>query len=102
VAVSNVAQAIRQLKSEDVWVVGLEASAQAQTLDRLDISGGIGLVIGGEEKGMRRLVRESCDVLVRLPMCPGVDSLNAAVAGSIVLYSLWAAGGYSGAEDLSQ
>jgi 23S rRNA (guanosine2251-2'-O)-methyltransferase len=102
VAVSNVAQAIRQLKSEDVWVVGLEASAQAQTLDRLDISGGIGLVIGGEEKGMRRLVRESCDVLVRLPMCPGVDSLNAAVAGSIVLYSLWAARGYSGAEDLSQ
>jgi 23S rRNA (guanosine2251-2'-O)-methyltransferase len=98
VAVANIAQAIRQLKGADVWIVGLEARPQAQTLDRFDIPGGIGLVIGGEEKGMRRLVRESCDALVRLPMRPGVDSLNAAVAGSIVLYALWQARGYSGAE----
>jgi 23S rRNA (guanosine2251-2'-O)-methyltransferase len=102
VAVANIAQTIRQLKKEDVWIIGLEASAQAMTLDRLDISGGIGLVIGGEEKGMRRLVRDSCDALVRLPMRPGVDSLNAAVAGSIVLYALWEARGYSGAENLPQ
>ncbi len=98
VAVANIAQVIRQLKEEDVWIVGLEARPQAQTLDRLDVGGGIGLVIGGEDKGMRRLVRESCDALIRLPMQPGVDSLNAAVAGSIALYALWQARGYSGAE----
>lgn len=100
VAVSNIAQAIHKLKEEDVWVVGLEASTQAQVIDQLEVAGGIGLVVGGEEKGMRRLVRESCDALVRLPMRPGVDSLNAAVAGSIALYSLWKARGYSGAEGL--
>jgi 23S rRNA (guanosine2251-2'-O)-methyltransferase len=98
VAVANIAQAIRQLKGEDVWIVGLEASPQVQTLESFAVPGGIGLVIGGEEKGMRRLVRESCDALVRIPMRPGVDSLNAAVAGSIVLYALWQARGYSGAE----
>jgi len=102
VAVSNIAQAIRQLKGEDIWIVGLEASPQAQPLDRIELAGGIGLVIGGEEKGMRRLVRESCDALVRLPMRPEVDSLNAAVAGSIALYAFWQARGYGGAEVFPQ
>jgi len=58
VAVANIAQSIRLLKKENLWVVGLENSAQAQTMGRMDMSGGLGLVIGGEAKGMRRLVRE--------------------------------------------
>ncbi len=95
---ANLAQSIRLLKGENLWIVGLEASAQAQTLERIDISGPLGLVIGGESKGMRRLVRESCDAVVRLPMRPGIDSLNAAVAGSIVLYAIWQARGYIGAQ----
>jgi 23S rRNA (guanosine2251-2'-O)-methyltransferase len=101
VAVGNIAQTIRQLKRDGLWIIGLEASAQAQKLDQLNLSGGIGLVIGGEERGMRRLVRESCDALVRLPMRPGIDSLNASVAGSIVLYALWQVRGYGGADVLA-
>jgi len=97
VAVANIAQSIRLLKKENLWVVGLENSAQAQTMGRMDMSGGLGLVIGGEAKGMRRLVRESCDALLRIPMRPGIDSLNAAVAGSIVLYAAWQARNFTGA-----
>ncbi len=98
VATANLAQSIRSLKDENLWIVGLEAGAQVQTLDSIDVSGPLGLVIGGESKGMRRLVRESCDAVVSLPMRPGIDSLNAAVAGSIVLYAVWQARGYIGAQ----
>ena len=98
VAMANLAQSIRLLKDGDIWIVGLESSPQAQTLESIDISGALGLVIGGEAKGMRRLVRESCDAVVRLPMRPGIDSLNAAVAGSIVLYAVWRVRGYVGAQ----
>jgi len=57
-------------------------------LDQADLRGAIGLVVGNEGEGMRRLVRENCDFLVKLPMRGQVDSLNAAVAGSIVLYEI--------------
>ena len=98
VAMANLAQSIRSLKEADIWILGLETSAQAPTLESIDTKEALGLVIGGEAKGMRRLVRESCDALVRLPMRPGIDSLNAAVAGSIVLYAVWQARGYVGAQ----
>ena len=83
---SNLAQAISALKERDVWVIGLDGGEDAQPAARVDLSGGLALVVGSEGSGMRRLVRERCDVLMRLPMHGRIESLNAAVAGSVSLY----------------
>lgn len=96
IAQENVARAIDELKQHDVWITGLAADPQATPLPDADLSGAVGLVVGSEGGGMRRLVRESCDFLVRIPMRGRVESLNAAVAGSVMLYSVWAARGYPG------
>jgi 23S rRNA (guanosine2251-2'-O)-methyltransferase len=90
----NLAQAITRLKEKDLWVVGLDGGEDAQPPDRTNLKGAIALVVGNEGQGMRRLVRESCDMLLRLPMRGKVDSLNAAVAGSVALYLAWGAQGY--------
>ncbi len=82
----NLAQAMKRIKEAGGWLVGLEGSDEAQPPDKLNLTGGIGLVIGNEAQGLRRLVREECDLLMRLPMQGQIDSLNAAVAGSIALY----------------
>jgi len=80
--------AITELKEHEIWITGLDNLPEARPLDQADLRGAIGLVVGNEGEGMRRLVRESCDFLVKLPMRGQVDSLNAAVAGSIVLYEI--------------
>lgn len=83
----NLAQALDTLKQDaGVWVMGLEGSPEAKPYDSLKLDGPLALVVGNEGEGMRDLVRRSCDVLIRLPMVGKVESLNAAVAGSIVLY----------------
>jgi 23S rRNA (guanosine2251-2'-O)-methyltransferase len=97
VTIHNLAQAVKVLKEERVWVVGLDVGPEAQPFDSLDLGGGIALVVGSEGSGMRRLVRESCDFLARLPMRGAIDSLNASVAGSIMLYEVWRARDYIGA-----
>jgi len=86
---SNLALAIGRLKDAGLWVVGLEAGPEAQNLNQVRLDGPLALVVGNEGEGMRRLVRESCDHLVRLPMRGKIQSLNAAVAGSVVLYMVW-------------
>jgi 23S rRNA (guanosine2251-2'-O)-methyltransferase len=91
----NLAQAIQELKDHNVWVIGLEAGAEAQELSKVRLDGPLALVIGGEGSGMRTLVRKSCDNLLRLPMRGSIESLNAAVAGSIVLYFAWQTRGFS-------
>ena len=95
IAQHNLAQAIEELKRANVWVIGLEGGDAAQPVDRVRLDGAIALVVGSEGEGMRRLVRESCDVLLRLPMVGKVESLNAAVAGSIALYLAWQARGFT-------
>jgi 23S rRNA (guanosine2251-2'-O)-methyltransferase len=94
IAQHNLAQAIDELKSANVWVIGLEGGEAAQPVDQVRLDGAVAIVVGGEGEGMRRLVRESCDVLLRLPMRGQIESLNAAVAGSIVLYLTWQARGF--------
>jgi len=84
--VTNLVDAIKRLKAYDVWVAGLEAVRGAQRYDQADLSGSLALVVGSEGDGMRRLVRERCDFLLSIPMRGEVTSLNASVAGSIVLY----------------
>lgn len=84
--VTNLVDAIGWLKAQDVWVAGLEAVRKAQWYDQADLSGPLAVVVGSEGQGLRRLVRERCDFLLQLPMLGRVTSLNAAVAGSVVLY----------------
>jgi len=86
IAQHNIAQALDRLKESGGWMVGLEDSPQAKPPSQLNLKGGIGLVVGNEATGLRRLVREKCDLLMRLPMQGQIDSLNAAVAGSIALF----------------
>lgn len=86
IAQHNIAQAMDRLKEAGGWMVGLEDSPEAQSPEQINLTGGIGLVIGNEGQGLRRLVRDKCDLLMRLPMQGKIDSLNAAVAGSIALF----------------
>lgn len=86
IAQHNIAQAMDRLKEAGGWMVGLEDSPKAQAPAQLNLKGGIGLVVGNEASGLRRLVREKCDLLMRLPMQGKIDSLNASVAGSIALF----------------
>jgi 23S rRNA (guanosine2251-2'-O)-methyltransferase len=90
----NLAQAIQQLKEENIWVIGLDAGQDAQPIDQVRLDGPLALVIGGEGSGMRTLVRKSCDGLMRLPMQGQVESLNAAAAGSVALYFAWQGRGF--------
>ncbi len=96
---SNLSQTLTYLKEEGLWVVGLEGGAEAQSPDKVDLSGPLAVVVGSEAEGMRRLVKDSCDFLLQLPMRGEIDSLNAAVAGSVALYLIWQARGFQGALD---
>lgn len=86
VAQGNLVQAIEEFKKTGAWVVGLEGGEAAQPVDQIPLTGPIVLVVGNEGEGMRQLVRDSCDFLLALPMNGHIESLNAAVAGSIVIY----------------
>jgi 23S rRNA (guanosine2251-2'-O)-methyltransferase len=83
--VSNMAQAIKQLKDEGMWIVGADPEGD-EIYYRADLTGPLGIVIGGEGKGMRRLVKEKCDFLVRIPLKGKVTSLNASVAAALLFF----------------
>lgn len=84
---TNLTRTIEYLKKQNIWVVGL--AGEAQTLyTRANLTGAMALVVGNEGKGISRLVREHCDLLIKLPMHGSINSLNAAVAGSIALYEI--------------
>ncbi|MBI4770477.1 MAG: 23S rRNA (guanosine(2251)-2'-O)-methyltransferase RlmB [Chloroflexi bacterium] len=101
IAVSNISRAIEYFKQRDLWIVGLESAGTARGPGELDLRGPLGLVVGNEGEGMRRLVQQSCDFLLRLPQRGQIDSLNAAVAGSVALYLVWQARGYAGHEGMA-
>jgi 23S rRNA (guanosine2251-2'-O)-methyltransferase len=84
--VPNLVQAMKSLKTHGVWLAGLEAAPEAQLYTQASLSGPLGLVVGSEGRGLARLVRETCDFIIQLPMYGQVQSLNAAVAGAIALY----------------
>jgi len=86
IAQINLSQAIDQLKEFGVWVVGLDMDQDAQELSTINLSGPIAIVVGSEGSGLRRLVRDKCDHIAYIPMVGQIDSLNAAVSGSIALY----------------
>ncbi|HKJ83708.1 MAG TPA: 23S rRNA (guanosine(2251)-2'-O)-methyltransferase RlmB [Mariprofundaceae bacterium] len=85
--VTNLVRTIQALQEKGFWIVGLAGEAQDSLYDaRLD--GAVGMVMGGEGKGLRRLVRDSCDHLVRIPMPGRVESLNVSVATGVALFEM--------------
>jgi len=85
VSVTNLSRTIRQLQAAGVWFVGTDGNAD-QTLFDLTLTGSMAIVMGAEGSGLRRLTKELCDFLVRLPMLGSVESLNVSVATGICLY----------------
>jgi 23S rRNA (guanosine2251-2'-O)-methyltransferase len=87
IARSNLAQAIDVLKEENVWVVGLDQDGETVgEKTRRHLTGATAVVVGSEGEGIRQLTRAKCDIVLKLPMRGQVESLNAAVAGSVALY----------------
>ena len=85
IVVTNLARAMRELKERGIWMVGADDSAP-ESLYKARLEGALGLVLGAEGEGLRRLTKESCDLLVSIPMRGAVDSLNVSVASGICLY----------------
>ncbi|MGN6390259.1 MAG: 23S rRNA (guanosine(2251)-2'-O)-methyltransferase RlmB [Burkholderiaceae bacterium] len=85
ITVTNLARAMRQLKERDILLVGTTDDAD-KTLYAADFSGPAALVMGSEGEGMRRLTRETCDMLVAIPMAGAVESLNVSVATGVCLF----------------
>ncbi len=94
--VTNLVQAMKDLKQQDVWMVGLDMGPNIAPIDKTDLNMAIGLVLGSEGEGIRRLVRDTCDLLFCLPMRGNVASLNVATVGSVALYSAWKARDWQG------
>src|SRR5512147_1128209 len=86
IARSNLAQAIEALKEAQVWIVGLDQAGAELEANSRHLRGALGLVVGSEGEGIRQLVRSKCDIVLKLPMRGRIESLNAAVAGSVALY----------------
>ena len=87
--VTNLVRTMEELKARGLWIVGLEDVPQAQPYDQSDLKMPLALVVGSEGRGMGRLVRQTCDMFIRLPTRGKINSLNTAIAGSIALYEVW-------------
>lgn len=83
--VTNLARTLGLLKETGIWVVGMDAEAE-QSLYAADLRGPLALVLGAEGSGLRRLTRERCDFLVRIPMAGHLESLNVSVAAGVALF----------------
>ena len=99
--VTNLTRTLDDLKKRGLWVAGLDGEAKL-VYDKANLNGPIVLVVGNEAKGISRLVREHCDLLIRLPMRGAIESLNAAVAGSVALYEIWRQRAFAGARQPSE
>jgi 23S rRNA (guanosine2251-2'-O)-methyltransferase len=87
VQIGNIVQMLASLKEQGFWVVGADMDGESLYFDA-DLDRPVVLVIGAEGKGLGRLVKENCDMLVRIPMQGGVNSLNASAAGAILMYEV--------------
>ena len=85
--VSNINNTIDELKKENIWVYGADGEAENFSYN-VDFKGAVALVIGSEGRGISKLTREKCDVMVKIPMVGKVNSLNASVAGGILMYEV--------------
>lgn len=85
VSVTNLARSLRLMKDAGLWIIGAAAEAK-QLAQATDFKGGVALVLGAEGEGLRQLTRDTCDLLVKLPMAGQVESLNVSVAAGMLLY----------------
>jgi 23S rRNA (guanosine2251-2'-O)-methyltransferase len=85
IAATNLARALRTLKDAGVWITGLAGDTDKSIYD-IELKGPVALVLGGEGDGMRRLTRETCDFVAKIPMPGAMESLNVSVATGIVLF----------------
>jgi 23S rRNA (guanosine2251-2'-O)-methyltransferase len=83
--VTNLARTMRDLKDRNIWLVGTADDAP-QSIYKVKLEGAMGIVLGAEGEGLRRLTRETCDLLVSIPMMGTVESLNVSVASGVCLY----------------
>ncbi len=86
--VTNLSRTISWLKEQGVWIAGAAGEAE-KTIYEMDVNMPLALVMGAEEKGMRRLTREQCDFLVKIPMQGSVESLNVSVAAGVLIYEIF-------------
>lgn len=87
VQVTNLTQTIQELKKNGYWIIGLELDGTIDFTEQ-DYHGNVAVVVGSEGKGISRLVKENCDVLVKIPMFGKVNSLNASVSAGLILYEI--------------
>lgn len=87
VQVTNLARTIAELQERGLWFVGADLASN-QVIYQTDLRGPLGVVIGSEGSGLRRLVKEKCDFLVQIPMYGQINSLNASVAAGVILYEV--------------
>jgi len=85
IVVTNLARTMRDLKERGIWLIGTDDSAE-QSLYNAKLEGPMAMVLGAEGEGLRRLTRDSCDLLVSIPMRGAVESLNVSVASGVCLY----------------
>ncbi len=85
--VSNIANTIDRLKKENVWVIGADMDGE-NSIYTQDFSGAVAIVVGSEGEGISRIVKEKCDFLVQIPMLGEITSLNASVAGALMIYEV--------------
>ena len=88
VRVTNLVQTIKHCKNSGLWILGLKQDA-AQSIYAADLDGSIALVLGGEQKGIRRLVEQHCDFLVSIPQRGLIDSLNVSAAAAVAMYEVF-------------
>jgi len=86
---TNLVRWLEAARDAGFWIAGLDAGEGSQSLFDTDVAAPVVLVVGSEGRGLRRLVREKCDLVLSLPMTGKIESLNAAVAGSVALYEIY-------------
>ena len=94
IMVKNINRSIEEIKEAGFWVYGLAGEASSP-IDKTDLKGKVCLVVGNEGKGLSRLVRENCDILINIPMKGFVNSLNASVASAIAMYEVLRQNGFN-------
>ena len=94
IMVKNTNRAIEEIKEAGFWVYGLAGEASSP-IDQVDLKGKVCLIVGNEGKGLSRLVRENCDILINIPMKGFVNSLNASVASAIAMYEVLRQNGFN-------
>jgi 23S rRNA (guanosine2251-2'-O)-methyltransferase len=84
--VTNLARYLEEVKGADLWVYGAASDGGAAPMWETDLTGGVAIVLGAEGKGLRPLVRRTCDALVSIPLAGRIESLNVSVAAAVLLY----------------